>query len=773
MALKSTGSDKFCGKEYHKYLYLIVVIAIGIMIGGYWYSGYNGVTRGERVAAQVANVPQGAPFPGQPQAVPAAMPMPSQGPVDFPTPDTGHLNRPGGFAAVVRSMMPSVVNISAHSESSPRVQPAQGDQANSPVNGPELPRAVQAPAPGSLQFADPFSGVSQESIGSGIIVTTEGHVLTNFHVVENAKNVVVLVYNGAGDKSFFAEVVARDNTRDLALLLIESADIQLKPAALGNSENAQIGDSVITIGSPYGLNHSVSKGIVSGKRKVVNIGGVLHKGLLQTDAAINRGNSGGPLVDGQGWVIGVNTAIYTTTSAFSGVGFAVPINAARDFLEDWITLPGVRPDLPMPGQAAGAHIAVRPPPPIQANAQPPHGDRGPCANCHDILPGPQPVALTRPSVAAPRNPGPPIRADATMPHEDWGPCTNCHQILPATQPIAFGVGPGPGLHRPAGQMGLRGAGLAADEGNFDAMQQFSFTPGGAIGVTVAGVPDAPAVAGDSGIGIVWNLLDATSAERLRVPVPFGAAVNSVTPGLPGESLGLKVDDVILKADGRWLRTVEQVQEVFDRVQRGEVLRLLVYRDGVRMELNTANMNVGGQAPSATWLPVAGQMPMTQPVMVPPGVPEPMVTMRPSMAMPPQPVPGGENGMNPGGMANQGSFGNPVPDAPAFPGQPLRQTAPAAPTEFEWMGMEMVPMDQAAWQRNPDLTGKWGGLVTDIDPGAQAQRAGIKKGDLVVAINGVPVLSAQALDQAIKSVKSQTGVLVEIERMKQRMFATLQ
>ncbi|MBF8272110.1 MAG: peptidase S1 and S6, chymotrypsin/Hap [Magnetococcales bacterium] len=753
MASKSNGSDKFCGKEYHKYLYFIVALAVAIMVGGYWYSEYYGKSADGRLgyvqggvnSVRVPNPASNAPgvAPLQPQAMAAAMATQQNDPLAA---DPSLLNRPWGFAAVVKSMMPSVVNISAHNDS-----PLQA-QATGPAVGPELPQAGQTPSPGGLQFANPFSGVSQESIGSGIIVTEEGHILTNFHVVENSKNVVVMVYGEMGDKSYHADVVARDNTRDLALLLIEPAG-KLKSAALGNSENAQIGDSVITIGSPFGLNHSVSKGIVAGKRKVVNIGGVLHKGLLQTDAAINRGNSGGPLVDGQGWVIGVNTAIYTTTSAFSGVGFAVPINTARDFLEDWITLPNVRPDLPMPGQAAGAHVAVRPPPPIQANAKPPHGDRGPCANCHDILPGPQPVAFT--NAAAPQTKGPPIQADAALPHDDWGPCVNCHQIIPSPQPIAFGVGPGPGLHQKPG-LGMG----KADEGNFDAMQQFSFSPGGAIGVTVAaaGMADSVAAAGDAGLGVTWSMLDAARSEGLQVPVPFGAVIDTVHPGMSGESLGFRANDVLLKVDGRWLKTMGQVQESFDRLQRGDAVRFLVHRGGVRMELDTARRNVGGQPSSATWLPVAGPSPMMQ---------QPMTQ--------PQ-ISGGQNGIDPMLAAEQGQFAVPGQNFPPQgnpPGVPGQAKPAAPPTEFEWMGMEMVPMDQAAWQRNPDLRGKFGGLVADVDVGAQAERAGIRRGDLVVAINGLPVPSATALDNAIKAVKVRTGVLVEIERMNQRMFATLQ
>lgn len=774
MAFMSNGSDKFCGREYHKYLYLIAAVAVAILIGGYWYNEFQ---------AKPTMVHQGGPVmtgtPAvQPRNVAAAFPV-------QPAIDPNVFNRPQGFAAVVKEMMPSVVNISAHNDSPPMAQSA------GPKVGPELPQVLKAPAPDGLQFANPYSGVSQESIGSGIVVTEEGHVLTNFHVVENSKNVVVMVYNEAGDKSFFADVVARDNNRDLALLLIEPNN-KLKPAPLGNSENAQIGDSVITIGSPFGLNHSVSKGIVSGKRKVVNIGGVLHKGLLQTDAAINRGNSGGPLVDGQGWVIGVNTAIYTTTSAFAGVGFAVPINTAREFLEEWITLPGVRPGVPPPpmvGQAAGAHVAVRPPPPIQANARPPHGDRGPCANCHDILPGPQAVAFTNVAGTQPRK-GPPIPANAPLPHADWGPCANCHQIISSAQPIAFGVGPGPGLHRQSPGQGMGMGPGGPDERNFDAMQQFSFNPGGAIGVTVAGMADPATAAGNpnaNGLGLAWVALDGARAEKLRVPVPFGAIITMVDQGMTGQAVGFKVDDVVLKADGRWLKNPEQVQGVMDRLQRGEAVRLLIYRSGARLELDTGRMNVGGQPPPATWLPVAGQgNPMLMNPQAPSAMqPEAMMMQQQQQQQGmPQAFQGGQNiaelpgnqaGMTFAGAGQfpQQTMQNPGMVAPGQFNQPPAKAAPPVPTEFEWMGMEMMPMNQAAWQRNPDMKGKLGGLVADIDVGGFADRAGIQRGDLVVAINGVPVPSAQALDSAIKSVKTQTGVLVEIERKNQRMFATLQ
>ncbi|MBF0291055.1 MAG: trypsin-like peptidase domain-containing protein, partial [Nitrospinae bacterium] len=275
------------------------------------------------------------------------------------------------FRNVAALLKQSVVNISATRSYSPASAGSAG-----------LSQGFNAPGQqqnNGAQFATPFSGVGVESIGSGIIVTSDGYILTNFHVVDKATEVFVTVFASGGSTNYPAEVLRLDESRDLALLKIDPI-VALRPAPLGDSNLLQVGDPVIAIGSPFGLEQSVSQGIVSSRRKSVMIEGVTHKNLIQADAAINQGNSGGALVNEFGYVVGVNTAIYTTTGAFNGVGFAVPINDAREFINETIAVPNVKPRF-------GKRVAaIVPPPPIPANAVCPHENRGLCANCHSILP---------------------------------------------------------------------------------------------------------------------------------------------------------------------------------------------------------------------------------------------------------------------------------------------------------------------------------------------------------------------------------------------------
>ncbi|MFN3078182.1 MAG: S1C family serine protease, partial [Alphaproteobacteria bacterium] len=133
-------------------------------------------------------------------------------------------------------------------------------------------------------------------------------------------------------------------------------------ATFGSSEGMLVGESVIAIGAPFGLSHSVSQGIISSKRNTITIEGQVHKELIQTDAAINQGNSGGPLVNRRGEVIGINTAIYTTTGAFSGIGFAIPAERVVEFLDDVMPRPPAVAAVPQavdPAQQppAGLHVA--------------------------------------------------------------------------------------------------------------------------------------------------------------------------------------------------------------------------------------------------------------------------------------------------------------------------------------------------------------------------------------------------------------------------------
>jgi S1-C subfamily serine protease len=163
--------------------------------------------------------------------------------------------------------------------------------------------------------------------GSGFVIDEGGDILTNAHVVEGATKVTV----DLGDKTYDAKIVGRDTSSDVALLKIGADKKALHPLALGNSSDLKVGDPVVAIGNPFGLDRTVTTGIVSAlQRKIEAPNGFTIENVIQTDAAINPGNSGGPLIDGRGRVVGINSQIATAGGNGNiGIGFAVPINTAK------------------------------------------------------------------------------------------------------------------------------------------------------------------------------------------------------------------------------------------------------------------------------------------------------------------------------------------------------------------------------------------------------------------------------------------------------------
>lgn len=167
----------------------------------------------------------------------------------------------------------------------------------------------------------------QPSLGSGFVIDDSGYILTNHHVVENASEVVVFIDDESHTK-LKAKIVGSDKKTDVALLRVKPGPY-LKPLILGNSDPVRVGESVVAIGNPFGLSHTVTAGIISAKNRVIGQGP--YDNFLQTDASINPGNSGGPLFSAQGEVIGINAAI---TATGQGLGFAIPINQAKHLLGD-------------------------------------------------------------------------------------------------------------------------------------------------------------------------------------------------------------------------------------------------------------------------------------------------------------------------------------------------------------------------------------------------------------------------------------------------------
>jgi serine protease Do len=217
--------------------------------------------------------------------------------------------KPFSFAAVARRATPSVVNVftTHHVKLSPFGAPlGSGDPFDDFFRQffPGMPREME-----------------QRSLGSGVIVDSDGFIVTNHHVVANADEIQVKL---SDTRSFPAELVGSDPRTDVALIRVRGKNLPL--AQLGNSDDLGVGDWVLAIGNPFGLEETVTAGIVSAKERVIGAGPF--DNFIQTDASINPGNSGGPLIDVDGKVVGVNSAIYSRSGGSIGIGFAIPINLA-------------------------------------------------------------------------------------------------------------------------------------------------------------------------------------------------------------------------------------------------------------------------------------------------------------------------------------------------------------------------------------------------------------------------------------------------------------
>jgi len=169
----------------------------------------------------------------------------------------------------------------------------------------------------------------QHGIGTGFIINEEGYVLTNQHVIDGASKITV---NLNGNKKYLARVVGQDYDLDLAVLKIDAQE-KLATLKMGDSDAIRVGEWVVAIGNPYGLDHTVTAGVVSAKGRPIQIENRVYKNLIQTDAAINPGNSGGPLLSTKGEVIGINTAV---DAQAQGIGFAISINTAKEVLDELI-----------------------------------------------------------------------------------------------------------------------------------------------------------------------------------------------------------------------------------------------------------------------------------------------------------------------------------------------------------------------------------------------------------------------------------------------------
>ncbi len=424
---------------------------------------------------------------------------------------------PDSFADLADSQKYSVVNISTTKITRPQEMM------------PQLPFG----SPFEDLFRDMYRNQQPQernSLGSGFILSADGYVITNNHVVDGADEVVVK--NSEGEE-FEAEVVGSDAKLDIALLKIKTEG--LRAVKLGDSDTLRVGDWVVAIGNPFGLEQTVTAGIVSAKGRVIGAGP--YDNFIQTDAAINPGNSGGPLFNAKGEVIGINTAIYSRSGGNNGIGFAIPINLAKSVFDELKSNGKV--------QRARLGVMIRD---IDKETMKAMGLK----NRHGAL-IPQVEAGSAADKAG-------IQAGDVITKIDQHEIKQAHDL-----PIRVA------RHRPGDKVRVE----IIRDGKVKV-----------IPVIVEAMPDDEmAASGTKGKrkevshGLELETLTDETAEALRVRSKYGAVVRQIQRGSPAAVSGIERGDVIIKVNGRVIDGVKAFNKAAKVLEDGIALRVLIDRHG--------------------------------------------------------------------------------------------------------------------------------------------------------------------------------------------------
>ena len=236
----------------------------------------------------------------------------------------------GGFVAMPSLATSGKTGSAGTTSSSQTVTVNSGDSTDTTLANAVAQKALPSVVSINVTTSD------GEGVGSGVVLDTDGNIVTNYHVIEGAQSISV----STGDASYDATVVGSDESSDLAVIKIDAGDAALTPIEVGDSSTLQVGDWVMSLGSPFGLEQSVSTGIVSSLYRSTMLqntsGNTIYTNLIQTDATINPGNSGGALVDDEGKLVGINSLIESYSGSSSGVGFAIPGNYAVEVAQKLI-----------------------------------------------------------------------------------------------------------------------------------------------------------------------------------------------------------------------------------------------------------------------------------------------------------------------------------------------------------------------------------------------------------------------------------------------------
>ena len=426
--------------------------------------------------------------------------------------------QPPDFVSLAGQLKPSVVNIGTAKTVKPR-QP--------------LYRGPRTPNGGDLfeEFFDRFlrdapeASRKQQSLGSGFIISADGYILTNDHVVDGADEITVKLSDG---REFKGELRGLDPKLDLALIKIDAGE-DLPVARLGDSDGIKVGEWVMAIGNPFGLEQTVTVGIVSAKGRVIGAGP--YDDFIQTDASINPGNSGGPLFNVQGEVIGINTAI---VAGGQGIGFAIPVNMAKQII----------PQLRDEGYVTRGWLGVT----VQALTKELADSFG-LENTHGAL-------VTEIIKDSPADEAGLQRGDVLLTY-DGEPIAELNDLPRLVAGTAVDKVVKVKIFRDGQERVVKVKIGKMAEGERDVAVE-SKAGGGALGITASNV--TPEL-----------------AERFALEGTEGILIVKIDPDGPAAEANLRVADLIVEADGTAVKSVQEFEEIVGKMSPGKVLRLLIQR----------------------------------------------------------------------------------------------------------------------------------------------------------------------------------------------------
>jgi serine protease Do len=440
------------------------------------------------------------------------------------------------FSQIAKALEPAVVNINTESTIKPsarrRGAPGEDEGGDNPFG----------------DFFDKFFGnpdnagpIRERSLGSGVLVDPKGYIVTNRHVVEKADRIRVRLQDDPAGVQHDAKVVGSDQETDLAVIKID-VDHALPIAKLGNSDGMQVGDWVLAVGSPFGLQATVTAGIVSAKGRNI-VPNRQFQSFIQTDAAINPGNSGGPLVDMEGEVIGINTAILTDTNAYAGVGFALPSNTVAQVYNQ-LTGPEHRVQRGSIG--------------IEFNAQ----ENPAISRVYGVQSG-----ITISSVVA----GSPadragLKVGDTIVSVDGKPIKNGDELVADIASRKPGSKVNLGYIR--NNKKEESAVTVADRAKLFATRLGEEEEGG-----------AESTPKQSKFGVTVRPLTPDLADRLNVPSAKGVVVQDVKPGSFGDDIGLTRGDIILEINKQPINSEDDFDHIQSSLKSGQDVVFLVRQRG--------------------------------------------------------------------------------------------------------------------------------------------------------------------------------------------------